>query len=302
MNSSVTKTSPGFGELRPAPVVQTLLGICHQEHGPLTSRLLAPLLRKFVLRLTPLPVDVSVGGLNLRCQLTDNYSEKKFLFTPWRYDRAERRILQQYLPPDGVFLDIGANIGLYTLSALQVLGHNGRILAFEPNPPTRSRLLFNIACNRKRYSQGQVTVLDKGVADQHREFVLQLDTQNLGASSIKQHNRSRHTADGADSGDKQNITIHCEPLLAILQKEEVQQVDVIKIDIEGAEDQAMAPYLREAPDRLLAGIVIIENSEHLWQEDIFALLKARGYERILCTRMNSVFRRPTSPSNDLSAS
>lgn len=265
----------------------------------MTSRLLAPLLRKFVMRFTPLPVDLSVGGLNLRCQLTDNYSEKKFLFTPWRYDRAERRMLQQYLPPDGVFLDIGANIGLYTLSALQVLGNNGRILAFEPNPPTRSRLLFNIACNRQQYSQGRVTVLDKGVADQRCEFVLQLDAQNLGASSIKQHNRSRRVAD--DIGNR-DITIHCEPLLAILQAEEVQQVDVLKIDIEGAEDQAMAPYLREAPDHLLAGIVIIENSEHLWQIDVFALLKARGYERILCTRMNSVFRRPTSASNYLSAS
>ena len=54
----------------------------------------------------------------------------------------------------------------------------------------------------------------------------------------------------------------------------------------------MGPYLREAPETLLAKLIIIENSPQLWGEDIFALLIQRGYQRILQNRMNSVFLLP----------
>jgi FkbM family methyltransferase len=278
-----------FGSLAPAPTVNHLLSVCHREHGPRSSRLLAPVLRKIMTRLTALPVDICVGGFNLRCQFTDNYSEKKFVFTPWRYDQHERQLLRDHLPEDGVFLDIGANIGLYTLTAMQVIGAGGRILAFEPNPATRQRLLFNTTANATSHSATALTVLDMGVADRESQFVLKLDSSNLGASSISDHNRSRLTE--ADPR-RTDVVINCKPLLAIVKEQQLEHVDVIKIDIEGAEDKAMGPYLREAPETLLAKLIIIENSPQLWGEDIFALLIQRGYLRILQNRMNSVFLLP----------
>ena len=71
-------------------------------------------------------MDVKAGNFNLRCQFTDNYSEKKYVFTPWRYDCGEREALVNALPRDGVSIDIGANVGLYTLTAALALGDNGR--------------------------------------------------------------------------------------------------------------------------------------------------------------------------------
>ncbi len=280
------RTPLPFGSLAPAPALNHLLALCHREHGPRSSRLLAPVLRRIMTRLTTLPVDIRVGGINLRCQFTDNYSEKKFVFTPWRYDLQERQLLRDHLPEDGVFLDIGANIGLYTLTAMQVIGEGGRILAFEPNPATRQRLLFNTTANASQHSTFALAVLEIGVADRESQFVLQLDSSNLGASSISDHNRSRLSDTDPRRTD---VIIRCKPLLAVLQEQQIRHVDVIKIDIEGAEDKAMAPYLREAPDTLLAKLIIIENSPHLWDEDIFALLIQRGYQRILHNRMNSVF-------------
>jgi FkbM family methyltransferase len=247
-------------------------------------------------RLTPLPIDICVGGLKLRCQLTDNYSEKKFVFTPWRYDLDERRLLRDYLPGGGVFLDIGANIGLYTLTAMQVIGAGGRILAFEPNPATRQRLLFNTAANTTQTNGSTLSVLDIGIADTEREFVLQLDSSNLGASSISDTNRSRLSH--ADPR-RTDVIIRCKPLLEVLQENQISRIDVLKIDIEGAEDKAMGPYLRGAPQALLATLIIIENSPHLWHEDVFALLNQRGYQRILNNRMNSVFLlQPNAATSD----
>lgn len=287
-NKQDESAPPTFGSHSPARLLNRLLAICHRDEGPRRSRILAPVLRKIMTRLTPLPVDVSVGGLNLRCQLNDNYSEKKFVFTPWRYDLPERRLLRDNLPANGVFLDIGANIGLYTLTAMQVIGAGGRILAFEPNPATRQRLLFNIAANSATANASAPTVLDIGVADRESQFVLQLDSSNLGASSISDNNRSRLKQ--ADPR-RTDVIIHCKPLLSVLHEQQINHIDVLKIDIEGAEDKAMGPYLRNAPDALLARLVIIENSPQLWQEDIFALLKQRGYQRILHNRMNSAFIR-----------
>lgn len=289
MQDSTPSPATAFGQLSPSALHNTLLRLCHREQGPWYARLIAPVLRRQMVRHSPLPVDLRLNGLNMRCMFRDNYSEKKFVFTPWRYDRDERRLLREYLGSTGTFLDIGANVGIYTLTALTQPGFAGRILAFEPNPQTRARLQTNIRANGCAPEDRRVQVMPIGIADAHSQFTLQLDATNLGASSISTHHRSRHAADPA-----QQVVIQCKPLLDVLAEENVLTVDVIKIDIEGAEDKAMAPYLENAPDTLLARLVIIENSQHLWQQDVFALLKQRGYQRILHNRMNSVFVR--SPS------
>lgn len=286
MQDSSHSLPTAFGELRPSALNTTLLSLCHREHGPWYARLIAPLLRRHMVRHSALPVDLNLNGLNMRCMFRDNYSEKKFVFTPWRYDRDERRLLREYLGRTGTLLDIGANVGIYTLTALTQTGFAGRILAFEPNPQTRLRLQTNISANGCPPDDCRVQVMPIGIADTHSQFTLQLDATNLGASSINTHHRARHVADPTHQ-----VVIQCKPLLDVLAEENVHRIDVLKIDIEGAEDKAMAPYLESAPDDLLATLVIIENSQHLWQQDVFALLKQRGYQRILHNRMNSVFQR-----------
>lgn len=279
-------------------MLRALITICHRDHGPWYSRLLAPLLRRYIVRRATLPMDMQLADIRMRCMFRDNYSEKKFVFTPWRYDRAERQLLRQHLSHHGVFLDIGANVGIYTLTALSTPGFQGRIYAFEPNPETRQRLQHNVQATAAglpipHTTEQRVHLLDFGIADKHSQFVMQLDAGNLGASSISALNRSRNEQEGRA---EQHVVINCKPLLDVLHDYQIAQIDVLKIDIEGAEDKAMAPYLRDAPESLLAAVVIIENSEHLWQEDIFALLKQRGYQRILRNRMNSVFKLAASTS------
>ena len=56
-----------------------------------------------------------MDGLQFEFFLRDNNSEKKYLFMPWRFDERERRFLVDSIPADGVFVDIGANVGIYTL-------------------------------------------------------------------------------------------------------------------------------------------------------------------------------------------
>jgi len=276
-----------FGSRRPSAFLSRLIQTCHNASAPFYSRTLAPVVRKLVTKNKKrLPIDISVDGINLRCQFTDNYSEKKFVFTPWRYDLEERELLSSLLADGGDFIDIGANVGLYTLTAAKAMqGKTGHIIAIEPNPPTLRRLNDNLSFNRQ-ITQGRVRVLDIGVADHKGSFELFVDTSNLGASSISDRNRSQTAAE-----DKTSISIQCLPLIEILGHEGIDKIRALKIDIEGAEDKALLPFLDKCPVSQLPDAIFIENSEHLWATDLFSKIRSKGYSRKIHNRMNSVFLR-----------
>jgi FkbM family methyltransferase len=279
--------SEAFGARKPGSFWQLLVSICHQADASFFRGFCAPIVRKIIVnRRSMLPVDLTLRDFNLRCQFTDNYSEKKFVFTPWRYDKAERELLTRQLSNGGTFVDIGANVGLYTLTAAKALqGREGRIVAIEPNPATLARLKMNLSANPQLFGSNiRIDILDVGVADRNTTFDLSVDQNNLGASSIALINRSK-------SGRKANsvVSIRCRPLIDILTDLNIKRIDALKIDIEGAEDMALAPYLENAPPGLLAKTIFIENSEHLWAENLFDKMESRGYRQVMRSRMNSVF-------------
>jgi FkbM family methyltransferase len=276
----VSGLSEPFGYRRPPRIYERIISFLHSKNTTFLQRLLAPVARKIIINSSDLPIDVRAGNFNLRCQFTDNYSEKKYVFTPWRYDFGERLELINALPKDGVFIDIGANIGLYTLVAAEVMGDNGRILAFEPSSLTLQRLSINLEANHKDNGRPNIQVLNVGVADENGERVLQIDEKNLGASSI---------AKPGQSGVEEKI--HCRLLLDVLQELNITRIDALKIDIEGAEDIALVPFIKKADDSLLPGLILIENSDDKWSHDLFGLLSEKGYRRVLKTRLNSVLKR-----------
>lgn len=266
-------------------ILQSLIGFCHDEDPSLLKKIMAPLVRKASIALFPAPLDVRVGGMTLRCRFVDNYSEKKFVFTPWRYDQEERRIIREELPVDGVFVDIGANVGLYTITAAMALGPKGTVLSFEPNPATMERLRFNVSASFSgRNSVPDIRLLGMGVADKDSEFELRIDQDNLGASSIASRHRSRSASSRTEA-----VVVRCRPLLNVLSEQGVGRIDILKIDIEGAEDIALAPYLQNSPEEMLAKTIIIENSPALWGCDLFSMIEERGYQLRFRGKMNSVY-------------
>jgi FkbM family methyltransferase len=64
------------------------------------------------------------------------------------FERAERNFAQRLLKPGDVFVDVGANIGLYSVLAAGLVGAKGRVIAFEPSRRTYLRLLENVRRNR----------------------------------------------------------------------------------------------------------------------------------------------------------
>lgn len=99
-------------------------------------------------RATGLPLDLSVwNGVRVRCY-PDSASASLLLYCSGLSDPMEMPFVRHYLRPGDRFLDVGANIGVYTLLAASRVGAQGRVDAFEPSPRALSRLAENLALNR----------------------------------------------------------------------------------------------------------------------------------------------------------
>jgi FkbM family methyltransferase len=276
-----------FGHYGPNSLLQSLIVSAQNSPTNWLGQQFAQLVRKLVMHCGQLPIDVAVGPIRMRCYLRDNLSEKKFVFMPWRFDRLERQLLVKLLPRDGVFVDIGANVGIYSLTAATHMDSNGTILALEPNPPAHQRLCFNLKATRnERTEWPTIHALPVGVSDLPGEQILHLHATNLGGSSLL----SPSITSGAPFRNH-SVPIVCRPLQTLLDQYDIQHVDVLKIDIEGTEDRVLVPFLQHATESRLPKAIILENSEQVWKLDLPGQLGQRGYQPALRSRMNTVYQR-----------
>ncbi len=245
---------------------------------------LALICRKLVLMNGPKIIDSSIDSIHFRLHMGDNVSERKFLFMPQFFDADERRLLHTYLsrqslsstskPAPAVFIDIGANAGIYSLTAAKA---GAEVLAIEPNPVVVQRLQQNLAFNQ---FDKPVRIIQKGVSDASGYFDLHLDHSNLGGSSLLASPHNQKSA---------SISIPCERLETLLSEAGIQRITALKIDIEGAEDKALVPFFEHAPPDLFPELLIMENSTHLWQKDLQGVLHSKGYQFTQKTRMNHIW-------------
>jgi len=94
-------------------------------------------------RMMPLPVRLPFGVWWLA---EDDWLGKAILCGG--LENAERSVVERILQPGMRVLDIGAHHGFYTLLASRKVGAGGRVLAFEPSPRERRKLLRHLRLNR----------------------------------------------------------------------------------------------------------------------------------------------------------
>jgi FkbM family methyltransferase len=248
-------------------------------------RLSMPLRRLAIDALGDRPVDTSVWNARMRLYPARNSCEKNALFTPQMSDVVERSVLAAAIDccvSEGKtfrFVDVGANVGLYSLFVAARAGAQARVLALEPQPGIVDRLMFNLRSN----PGFNIMVVPQAVADREGDIELVIDGRDSGGSHL---NLGTQATRGAET-----VQVHCRPLLALLHDAGFSAIDALKIDIEGAEAQALAPFLNEAPRELLPGLVLIEDRPASWPIDLFGLIERRGYVICARSRQNVVFRR-----------
>src|SRR5688500_7580237 len=180
----------------------------------------APAKGRFTARLA-----AEIGGAMFDCDLSDLLS-REVCFTGL-YEPPVTRVFQRQLRPGGTAIDVGANWGYFTLLAATAVGPSGAVVSLEPDPRQYDTLARNVAMNGFTHvttvraaasaNAGRMTLL--GYAD---------DEENRGVSRIAADGEaSRHGA--ARQFDVDGVTID-----ALVPA--VREVDLVKIDVEGAED------------------------------------------------------------------
>jgi FkbM family methyltransferase len=134
------------------------------------------------------------------------------------------KLLSRYVPNGGTVLDVGANIGVFTLESAQLVGPSGCVIAIEAAPPNLELLRRNIAINRIDH----VVVVESGASDKPGIAKLSLpDGGNRGMFTL-----------GATRVDE-GFTVELETIDQILSRVPMRRLDLIKMDIEGSEYRAL---------------------------------------------------------------
>jgi hypothetical protein len=155
MTAEASPASEAYGALAPRRLDRAVIAMTAHMPANRLGRLLAIGLRRIVMARLPGDggVDVKRWGLRLRLHPRHNGREKDLLFTPQFYEAGERAALAARIAKPRaagqpfVFVDIGANVGLFSFFVASCAGGNARILAVEPESGNLRRLRFNIGAN-----------------------------------------------------------------------------------------------------------------------------------------------------------
>lgn len=155
-----------------------------------------------------------------------------YLLSGYPYEQDELDLVRKCLEPGGYFLDVGANIGYFAVLAAKHVGPSGRVVALEPEPHNFKILRRNIGLN----GLGNVRAVNYAAVDRPQSLTLYLSSYNFGDHRI---------FDGDDDslenlGTRQNrVQVRGIALDQFLQEERFAP-DLIKIDVQGAEQSVLA--------------------------------------------------------------
>jgi FkbM family methyltransferase len=140
------------------------------------------------------------------------------------YEPLETDLLKKNLKVGQTFVDVGANIGYYTLLAARLLGPKGKVYAFEPDPDNFRLLQKNVAAN----GYSNVTLVNKALSNKEGTVKLYRSQSNRG------DHRIYDSHDGRPSVEIKTMTLD----RFFLNRDKV--IHFIKMDVQGAEAAALS--------------------------------------------------------------
>ncbi|PTQ10306.1 FkbM family methyltransferase [Sphingomonas oleivorans] len=186
-------------------------------------------------------------------------------------DRVEPDLheLHRLLGPGDIFLDVGANIGLYTVKAARLVGSTGKVIALEPGHEAYLRLQRNVELN----GFGHVTMLREAASDTDGEALLHHVPLGDDPQAFSLIANAR-----AEAGER----VKTRRLDRLVEDLGLTRLDLVKIDVEGAEPMVLRGGL-ESLARLKPAVLFECNAylnaggEGGSAETSWALLEGIGY-------------------------
>jgi FkbM family methyltransferase len=180
--------------------------------------------------------------------------------------REERATLRSIVRPGMTVLDVGANLGLYTVLFARLVGVTGRVIAFEPDPSLFALLQRNTALN----NCSNVTTHNLALGSRNDHAVLRKTIFNSGDNTLGSDNKCRF---------RREVPID---VVALDEFSPALRVDLVKIDVQGWEFEVLLGM-----DRVLAACPHARIYFELWPDgldrakrtpaEMAGWLRSRGY-------------------------
>jgi FkbM family methyltransferase len=152
--------------------------------------------------------------------------------------------------PDGaVIVDLGASVGVFSVYAAAT-AHDVRLFAYEPMPASYELVRENIRLNAK---ENVIRAFNYAVGGQARDRDLYVAGTDFFFPTLL----------GSGGGQAERISVHCTTLAEIMESNQLERIDLLKMDIEGAEYE----FFYNAPSRCFLRIAEIRMEYHDLDED-----------------------------------
>ena len=196
----------------------------------------------------------------------------EFLVLQRFFEKTEMALTSAYSKPGMKVIDVGANIGVYSILAQQRVGETGRVWGFEPSSETFRRFLKNIALNdctqvqpvrvalSDRSDQNFVLQSDPGFGDAYRYLLPAQETNGASGEMVPVFTLDRFASENG-----------------------IAEVDFMKVDVEGSEYtvfRGACALMASSPK-----LVVMFESDRGWcaragcrQQDSFELFRNLGFE------------------------
>lgn len=205
--------------------------------APISST--AKLLRWTALELLNRDADFTTAdGVKMR-SMTKNFTSLSVFLTGER-DHEIQAFIRRRLAPGDTFVDVGANVGVYTTFASGLVGSSGRVLAVEAHPTIYKYLADNIARNELT----NVEHINCAAGDKPGQLQIVINARNAGETHI-------------GIADEGGTIVSVERLDDLLPRHDISVVNYLKIDVEGFE----LPVLKGAAAIISASPTIVIQTE-----------------------------------------
>jgi len=230
--------------------------------------------RKFtrlIMSLQKGPLDIYFRNCAFRIYGENNLIEYGILLNT-KYNQTDIDFLLEGSKSNSNFVDLGCNIGLYSLP-LASSAPNGTIIAIDANPLMQSRLSFNANSSEIK----NIQIICSAVSDKTGEGSLLIRKNDTAIVSLNEDIKG---------------SIKIDTLENIIRDQKLKSIYGLKIDIEGHEDKALVPFLLNVGENLLPKRIVIEKKTK--DTDYSGCVKAfkkLNYTLVSRSRNNSFYEK-----------
>jgi FkbM family methyltransferase len=187
--------------------------------------------------------------------------------------KKEYTKLKDFVPQKGdVILDLGSGIGDFSLLSSIYVGNKGKIIAIEPNKESYSLLLKNIKLNQRH----NIIPIRCAITDKNRKVKI-FRGESAHRDSIFRRQNSFYK-------------VKSKTIDSLVRQLRLEKVNLIKMDIEGAEFRAIKKaknVLEKFKPRLIIEVhEDVEKTEYLKKERMLNFLRKKGY-KLLFEKINN---------------